>query len=125
MRFSLDTHVLLWWLENPKILSKEALTTIQDGNNTIYVSSAVVWEIIIKKSLGKIQVPEDLADVIKANKFLDLPVTSKHALALEKLPLIHRDPFDRIIIAQAQCEGVTLITRDPDMHKYPVTKITA
>ncbi len=123
MRLSLDTHILLWWLDNPSLLSKEARAFIQDSNNIVYISAAVTWEIMIKKSLDKIQIPGDLAQAIKTNEFADLPITVAHTLALEKLPAHHGDPFDRMIIAQAQHEGLTVITRDPDIHKYPVAKI--
>ena len=84
MRLSLDTHILLWWLENPALLSKEARQIIQDGKSIVYVSAAVIWELIIKKSLGKIEIPSNLAEVIKSNNFVDLPITGAHALTLEK-----------------------------------------
>jgi PIN domain nuclease of toxin-antitoxin system len=121
MRFALDTHIFLWWLENPTLLSKEAIAAIKNGQNIIYISAAVIWEIAIKKSLGKIQIPNDINGVIQSNQFAELPITIAHAQVLEKLPPVHRDPFDRMLIAQSMHEGLTLITRDLDIHKYPLS----
>jgi PIN domain nuclease of toxin-antitoxin system len=121
----LDTHVLLWWLEDPRQLSRHARQAIQDGGNPVYVSAAVAWEIAIKKALGKLDAPDDLEDVMATNRFLPLPVTIPHALAVLSLPDRHHDPFDRILIAQALHEGFRLVTRDPEIAKYPVPQIMA
>ena len=121
----LDTHVLLWWLEGPKQLSKPARKAIEDGRNSVYVSAAVAWEIAIKKALGKLDAPDDLEDAIAANRFLPLPVTIPHALSVLTLPDHHRDPFDRILIAQALHEGFRLVTRDGEIAKYAVPQILA
>jgi PIN domain nuclease of toxin-antitoxin system len=120
---SLDTHVLLWWLDDPRLLSKPAKKAISDGRNSVYVSAAVAWEIAIKKALGKLDAPDDLEGVIAANRFLPLPVTIPHALAVLSLPDHHRDPFDRLLIAQALHEGFRLVTRDVEIAKYPVSQI--
>ena len=125
MILSLDTHVLLWWLDDPNQLSKPAKKAISDGRNSVYVSAAVAWEIAIKKALGKLDAPDDLEAVIAANRFLPLPVTIPHALALLSLPNHHRDPFDRILIAQALHEGFRLVTRDVEIARYPVPQIVA
>jgi PIN domain nuclease of toxin-antitoxin system len=125
MTFLLDTHVLLWWLENPRQLSRQAKKVIEDGRNHIYVSAAVAWEIAIKKSLGKLEAPDDLDEMIDANRFSALPVTIAHALGVLALPDHHRDPFDRILIAQALHEGLRLVTRDQEIAKYPVPQILA
>jgi PIN domain nuclease of toxin-antitoxin system len=125
MTLLLDTHVVLWWLDNPGQLSRQAKKAIQDGRNRVYVSAAVAWEIAIKKSLGKLEAPDDLEEMIAANRFSPLPVTIPHALGVMLLPDHHRDPFDRILIAQAVHEGFRLVTRDQEIAKYPVPQILA
>jgi len=125
MTLLLDTHVLLWWLDDPKQLSRAARRAIQDGSNPVYISAAVAWEITIKKALGKLDAPDNLEDVIEANRFLPLPITIPHALAVRSLPHHHRDPFDRILIAQALHEGFRLVNRDSEIAKYPVSQIVA
>ncbi len=125
MTLLLDTHCLLWWLGDPAQLSKLAQKAIRDGRNTVYVSAAVAWEIAIKKALGKLEAPDDLQEVLKANDFHALPITVGHALATRLLPDIHRDPFDRLLIAQALEEGFRLVTRDPEIAKYAVPQILA
>jgi PIN domain nuclease of toxin-antitoxin system len=125
MTLLLDTHVLLWWLADPSQLSKQAKKAIQDGRNRVYVSAAVAWEIAIKKALGKLDAPDDLEDMVDSNRFIALPVTIPHALALKSLPNYHRDPFDRMLIAQALHEGFRLVTRDQEIAKYPVPQIVA
>src|SRR5258708_17110277 len=125
MTLLLDTHVLLWWLDNPRLLTRQAKKAIEDGRNRIYVSAAVAWEIAIKKSLGKLDAPDDLEEMIDANRFSPLPVTIPHALGAMSLPAHHRDPFDRILIAQALHEGFRLVTRDQEIAKYPVPHIMA
>jgi PIN domain nuclease of toxin-antitoxin system len=121
----LDAHVLLWWLEDPKQLSKAARKAIQDGATPVYISAAVAWEIAIKKAPEKLDAPDDLEDVMEANRFLSLTITISHALAVRSLPDHHRDPFDRMLIAQALHEGLRLVTRDPEIAKYPVPQIVA
>ncbi len=125
MTLLLDTHVLLWWLDDPKLLSKAAQRAIREGGNTVYVSAAVVWEIAIKKALGKLTAPDDLEAPMTASRFLPLPITIPHALAVLTLPDHHRDPFDRMLIAQALHEKLRLVTRDQDIQKYPVPLIIA
>jgi PIN domain nuclease of toxin-antitoxin system len=125
MMLLLDTHVLLWWLENPGQLSRQAKKAIQDGSNRVYVSAAVAWEIAIKKSLGKLEAPDDLEEMIDANRFTPLPVTIAHTMGVVSLPNHHRDPFDRILIAQALHEGLRLVTRDQEIAKYAVPQIAA
>lgn len=125
MNLLLDTHVLLWWLDNPKKLSPDAMEAIRDEHNAVFVSAAVVWEIVIKKALDKLTAPDNLDEVIAENRFEPLAITIEHALAVEKLPTHHRDPFDRILIAQAIVEGMTLANRDDEITKYPVAQIRA
>jgi PIN domain nuclease of toxin-antitoxin system len=125
MTLLLDTHALLWWLDDPKLLSKRARRAIRDGSNTVYVSAAVVWEIAIKKAVGKLTAPDDLEAAMRANRFLPLPITIPHALKVLTLPGHHRDPFDRMLVAQALHEKLQVITRDDDIPKYPVAVIVA
>ncbi|MDZ4834173.1 MAG: type II toxin-antitoxin system VapC family toxin [Candidatus Melainabacteria bacterium] len=125
MNFLLDTHVLLWWLDKPALLSSQARKAIADSDTSIFVSAATIWEIIIKKSLGKLVIPDNLEQVIADNNFLPLPISFAHALAIETLPDFHRDPFDRVLVAQSICEGLTIVTRDPDIMKYPASWMMA
>ena len=120
MTLLLDTHALLWWLDDPQHLSKAARKAITDGKNTVYVSAAVVWEIAIKRSLGKLDAPHDLEGAMASNRFLPLPVTIPHALAVEMLPGHHRDPFDRLLIAQAVAEDLVIVTTERYFAAYGV-----
>jgi PIN domain nuclease of toxin-antitoxin system len=125
MTLLLDTHALLWWLDDPQLLSKAARKVIGDGRNTVYVSAAVVWEIAIKRVLGKLDAPDDIEAAMIANRFLPLPITIPHALAAEALPPHHRDPFDRLLIAQASYEGFKFVSRDSHVARYGVPHIIA
>jgi PIN domain nuclease of toxin-antitoxin system len=125
MTLSLDTHAFLWWLDDPQLLSKAAREAIGDGKSTVYVSAAVAWEIAIKRALGKLDAPDDLEAAMAANRFLPLPVTIPHALAVEALANHHRDPFDRLLIAQANYEGLTFVSRDRHAAQYGVPHIIA
>jgi PIN domain nuclease of toxin-antitoxin system len=125
MTLLLDTHVFLRWLDDPRQLSKAARKAIGDGKNTVYVSSAVVWEIAIKRALGKLDAPHDLEAAMTANRFLPLAVTIPHALAVETLPDHHRDPFDRLLIAQARHDGFQFVSRDRHVPLYEVPHIIA
>lgn len=118
MNLLLDTHVFLWWLQDPLLLSNEARQAITDGRNAVYLSAAVVWEIAIKKNLGKLEAPDDIEDVISMNRFIHMPINIHHALTVTTLPDHHRDPFDRILVAQARYEGLTLVGRDPYVPLY-------
>jgi PIN domain nuclease of toxin-antitoxin system len=119
MSLLLDTHVVLWWLTDDPTLPDEVKARL-DQQPEVYLSSATVWEVAIKQSIGKIIEPTNLPEIIRDAGFRHLPITADHAVVAGRLPLIHRDPFDRMLIAQAQCEGLTLITRDPQIHKYEV-----
>ena len=125
MTLLLDTHTFLWWLEDPQLLSPAARKAIGNGANTVYISAVVAWEIAIKRALGKLDAPDDLETAIVANRFIPLPVTIAHALAVETLPHHHRDPFDRLLIAQARHEGFRLVSRDPRIPLYDVLHIIA
>jgi PIN domain nuclease of toxin-antitoxin system len=115
----LDTHVILWWLTDDLALSDEVKTRLDDEPD-VYVSPASLWEVTIKKSIGKLSEPIDVAEEIRDSGFRELPITFHHAIAAGRLPLIHRDPFDRMLVAQAQCEGLTLASRDPHIQRYDV-----
>jgi PIN domain nuclease of toxin-antitoxin system len=118
MRLLLDTHIYLWCTNNDRKLSKKARVLIQDADE-IYVSSASIWEAAIKNKLGKLKVDiDDLVSAIVASGFLELPITAKHAAAVNKLPSHHRDPFDRILIAQAMSEPLKLLTADEMLRSY-------
>ncbi|MEU0559892.1 type II toxin-antitoxin system VapC family toxin [Dactylosporangium sp. NPDC006015] len=118
MSLLLDTHVVLWWLTDDETLAEEVKDRL-DHERNVYISPATIWEVAIKQSMGKLQ-PADLPEHIRNSGFRELPITSAHAIAAGRLPLIHRDPFDRMLIAQAQLEELTLVTRDAHIHKYDV-----
>ncbi|HEY8527089.1 MAG TPA: type II toxin-antitoxin system VapC family toxin [Acidimicrobiales bacterium] len=120
----LDTHVVLWWLADDPTLSADLKTTI-DQEVDVFVSAATVWEVAIKQSLGKLKAPDDLAEQIRDGEFRNLPITSEHVIAASRLPAIHRDPFDRVLVAQAQADGLTLVTRDRVLPRYGLAVLTA
>jgi PIN domain nuclease of toxin-antitoxin system len=126
-RFLLDTHVLLWWLFDDPMLSTTAHSVIQAPDNIILVSSASGWEIATKHRLGRLphagEVPHNLPSLLRKSRMDVLPITMEHALAAGALPGPHRDPFDRMLIAQAQIEALPIITSDPAFKQYPVTLI--
>ena len=120
MQLLLDTHALIWWLSKDSTLAVEAKNAIADPDNIVFVSAASAWEIAIKKSLGKLQAPDDLSIQIEEKKFTPLAISIDHALTVEKLPLHHQDPFDRILIAQAMHENSIIVTRDRKFEAYEV-----
>jgi PIN domain nuclease of toxin-antitoxin system len=129
MRLLLDTHVFLWTTLTPSKLSAAAREAIADRANEVFISAAVAWEMVVKFPTGKLQLPTNPANYvpsrIKAFGFTSLPITQDHVLAVASLPSIHADPFDRIMIAQAQIEGLTLVTRDAASLTYPVNAMKA
>jgi PIN domain nuclease of toxin-antitoxin system len=125
MKLLLDTHVLLWWLDDPAELSEPAAAAIRDVANVVSVSAATAWEIVIKKALGKLEAPDNLDEVLRTCHFTPLPITVAHALAVQSLPMHHRDPFDRMLVAQAHVEGMTIVTCDPKVLEYSVPNIVA
>jgi PIN domain nuclease of toxin-antitoxin system len=120
----LDTHALLWWLAGTERLSRRAWAAIGDPGNQVFVSAASAWEIAIKAALGKLDVPPNLStwlpDELRANRFAPMPIKVNHALRVEALPRHHSDPFDRMLIAQAQEEDLTLISADSQFDHYDV-----
>jgi len=122
MKLLLDTHLLLWAAGEPGRLSRSAKKLLSDPANDLIFSAASLWEIAIKRSLGRADFrvePRVLRRGLIDNGYLEISITGEHALATETLPPIHKDPFDRILIAQAMAEGVTLLTVDPLVAKYP------
>jgi PIN domain nuclease of toxin-antitoxin system len=115
----LDTHVVLWWLTDDPALPENVKTRLDDEPD-VYVSAASIWEVAIKLSLGKLARPADLPERIIESGFRPLSITSEHAMVAGRLPLIHRDPFDRLLVAQAQCEKMTLATHDSLIQEYDV-----
>ncbi|MEV6791580.1 type II toxin-antitoxin system VapC family toxin [Streptomyces sp. NPDC051320] len=119
MRLLLDTHVVLWWLDDSAELSGE-IKDLLDTEPSVYVSAATPWEIAVKQSLGKLPGPEDLPERVRDSQFTPLPITAGHGVRAGRLPLHHRDPFDRLLVAQAQIEGLVLVTRDKWIPEYDV-----
>ena len=120
MRLLLDTHVVLWWLADDPQLTQDHRSLLGDQRNSCFVSAASVWEISIKRGLGKLRVAEEYLDVLKSQGFLELAVSWEHAQRVLELPEHHKDPFDRLLIAQAQTEGLTLLSVDPQVKRYAV-----
>jgi len=120
----LDTHVVLWWLVDDPSLAKEIKSLI-DQEPDVFVSAATLWEIGIKLALGKIVAPSDLPERVLNSGFRELPIGFAHAIAAGRLPMIHRDPFDRMLVAEARCEGLTLVARDPRCRQYGVPILPA
>jgi PIN domain nuclease of toxin-antitoxin system len=119
--YLLDTHVLLWWLADAKELPEGARRLISDPDHILYVSAASIWEMRIKQRTGKLELPADFASALAGYSFEELPITHAHAHAVEKLPLHHRDPFDRMLIAQAKCEALIVVTRDRVFERYGIS----
>jgi PIN domain nuclease of toxin-antitoxin system len=115
----------LWWLANDPMLGAHASAALRDSRNDVYVSAATTWEISIKKALGKLDAPDDLDSIVEAERFLKLPISLYHGQIAGQLPQHHRDPFDRMIVAQAQAEGLTIVTADPNIPRYDVQTLSA
>jgi PIN domain nuclease of toxin-antitoxin system len=124
MRILLDTHAFLWWISDAPQLSQKARQIIGNGENTLFLSAASGWEIAIKTRLGKLKLPADIASFIleqlSVNAVTPLPIQMKHALRVRSLPDFHRDPFDRMIVAQAQIEDLPILTADQQLAGYNV-----
>ncbi len=124
-RLLLDTHVLLWALEDSQALNADARRSITDTRNEVFVSAASIWEMAIKRSQGKLRTPDNLADTVQEAGFAALPITLAHAKQAGMLPPHHRDPFDRMLVAQALAEGLVLVTDDAHIPKYGVRTMPA
>lgn len=127
MKYLLDTNTFIWWNKDFLRLSTTARAIVQDRSNTLLLSLASVWEMQIKVQLGKLTIPVPLADLLQKqqadNQIELLPITLTHILALANLPSHHRDPFDRLLVAQAQIEQIPLLSGDPLLTRYAVQVI--
>jgi PIN domain nuclease of toxin-antitoxin system len=122
VKLLLDTHLLIWAAGQPEYLSPTALALLSDLQNELIFSSASLWEVSVKRGLGREDFnvdPRLLRRALLDNGYHELPITSEHAVAVEGLPPIHKDPFDRILIAQSMVEGITLLTADMLVANYP------
>ena len=122
MKLLLDTQLLLWAAGQPERLSARARKLLQDPRNELLFSAASLWEIAIKKALGRDDFrvePRLLRRGLLDNGYLELPVSGQHAVSIDGLPPLHKDPFDRLLLAQALIEGITLLTADPQLARYP------
>ena len=124
MKLLIDTHILRWWLDNDPALPEWAASAIADPQHAAIVSAASVWEISIKQANGRLDAPVDLLAAI-ADDFATLPMTAGHAMAAGRLPPHHADPFDRMLIAQARVEGLTLVSVDRRFADYDVALLAA
>ena len=119
MKLLLDSHTYLWWLADDPLLSTAARTAIADPRNTVLVSAATIWELEIKRALGRLHVGDaDLVAEITENGFGEVPVRASHAVAAAGLPPHHADPFDRMLVAQSRADGLVCVTRDPAFDAY-------
>lgn len=122
MKFLLDTHLLLWAAGRPERLSDAARQLLEADDNELVFSTASLWEVVIKRGLGREDFKVDprlLRRGLLDNGYSELPIGSEHVVAIDTLPPLHKDPFDRVLIAQALVEGITLLTRDPVVARYP------
>jgi len=118
--YLLDTHILLWWLSNDRKLSKKTKELISNPENYILTSSVTIWEIVIKKALNKLIIPDNFKEFLDSSNIKLLSMTAAHAFYLEKLPMIHNDPFDRLLIAQAVVENFVFVTNDKIIARYNI-----
>lgn len=125
MRLLLDSHVLIWWLEDPNLLDAKLKALLRDNTNEAYFSPASIWELGLKSSKGQLHMPSSFADHLISDGINELAVTAVHAMRSLTLPHIHFDPFDRMLVSQALCEGLVLATRDTTVMRYDVPTIEA
>ena len=125
LRLLLDTHAFLWCLADPAKLSSSARTAIADPNNDVFVSAVTGWEIAVKRAQGHLTAPDNLAAIVEERGFTHLPLTFRHAEQAGLLPMHHRDPFDRFLIAQARAEGLVLVTKDARIPLYGIRTVGA
>jgi PIN domain nuclease of toxin-antitoxin system len=124
-RLLLDTHTLLWALSSPLELSDKARSAIAEPKNLVHISIASLWECTIKASIGKLDLPDDFFSVILRGGYLLLPIQVSELAELRALPMRHRDPFDRILVAQARVQGLILVTRDKLVSEYDVRTLSS
>jgi PIN domain nuclease of toxin-antitoxin system len=119
-RLLLDTHVLLWWLADNPALGRKARKLIADTRNEVFISAVTIWEIAIKKPAGKLEAPDDIDTIVEDEGFSKLPINLYHGEVPGKLPLHHKDPFDRMLIAQSITIPLVLMTNDDSIRQYDV-----
>lgn len=124
-RFLIDSHVLLWWAEGGERLSALAREAVENPEHTVLVSAASIWELGLKKLSGKLTTPQDYIGLLQDSRFLPLSVSLEHAIKAYSLPPVHKDPFDRMLVAQAVVEQATLITHDSILAGYGVPTLIA
>jgi PIN domain nuclease of toxin-antitoxin system len=125
MKLLLDSHAFLWWLNDDEQLGPSARRAIESVDNLVYVSAATAWEIALERASGKLEAPGDIREWIEQSAFGNLPIEVEHAVASAELPRRHRDPFDRLLVAQARIEDMTLVTRDEEIREYEVSILDA
>jgi PIN domain nuclease of toxin-antitoxin system len=125
VRLLLDTHAFIWWVGAESKLGATARDAIADRAAAVYVSAATAWEIAIKRSQGTLEAPDDVRPAIAKSGFTELSIDVGHAIVAGALPVHHRDPFDRVLVAQAQTESMTLVTADPVIARYDVEILRA
>ncbi len=123
LRILLDTHIALWWSNDPAELAPEARAAIADGSNDVFLSAASVWEAAIKTAAGRLSTPTPIDEAAASAGIRELPISWTHARRASALPPLHRDPFDRMLVAQALEDGLVLVTRDPLVQQYPVSTL--
>jgi len=126
VKLLLDSHAFLWWLAGDRKLGAAARQAVADPAATVFVSAATIWELSIKAALGRLDLGgADLVEEIAGNAFVELPINARHALAAAYLPRHHGDPFDRMLVAQAQIEGLTVVSRDAALRAYEIQILPA
>ena len=129
MKVLLDTHVWLWWQMRPKRLRPATTFALSNADNQVFLSTVSTWEMVVKVSIGKLHLPapveEMVPDSLVTDNFQSLPVEHRHAFELLRLPMLHRDPFDRMLVAQARAEGLVLATADESLARYDVELLRA
>lgn len=125
MRVLLDSHVLLWWIDDPARLASPLRNVMHDPANEVFFSPASIWELGLKMAKGKLRVPLNLVPALASDGIVELPISAAHVTRTLTLPTVHFDPFDRLLIGQALVEGLVLATRDETIHRYDVPVIEA
>jgi PIN domain nuclease of toxin-antitoxin system len=121
LKLLLDTHAALWWLADDDRIGDDVARHLTDDSNQVLISAVVVWEVAIKRSLGKLEAPDAVGQTLVDAGAQPLPVTIEHAAVVERLPWVHRDPFDRLLVAQALTEDAAIVSRDEPLSQYGVS----
>jgi PIN domain nuclease of toxin-antitoxin system len=125
VKLLLDTHVFLWWLDDPLLMTDAARIEIADPRNAVFVSAVCIQEVVLKQANNRLECSDPILPLIATNRFTPLPITLEHAQAMRDLPPLHKDPFDRQLIAQGRVEGMTVVTRDEMFARYGVPVLEA